>query len=300
MHACVQISSVPQGAAAVSSCSSLEHRIFSKELCYQVNSLPGWGCGWAIGRDRRGEGQDGGLPFAGDLRVGDEGQGDSHLRACSWLVGEGGEGHGLAEGGQHSHHALWVTVRLVLVLVVMVMVLVLVQVSVLVVVVQGLLVVVLVSVRVSVVLVVLVGDVAAVVMRLGVVGVNVVVSVPVVMGVVVRVRLAGFVVVRVVMIAALPVCVSHVVLLVALGVVVHVVVGVPLRGIVGGIVTVVHALGVGVRVAVVCLSSQQVEPLFILSSLRLIDLALNGDVFTTRMVGVATLAMPFVSKLALH
>ena len=71
---------------------------------------------------------------------------------------------------------------------------------------------------------------------LGVVGVNVVVSVPVVVGVVVRVRLAHFMVMRVVMVAVLPMYESHVVLLVALGVVVHVVVGVPLRGIVCGIV----------------------------------------------------------------
>lgn len=82
---------------------------------------------------------DDGFHLFRDLRVGLEGQGDSHLRASSRDIWEGRQGDGLANGRQHPHHALWVVMGFILMAVVMVMVVVLmlVQVRVFVVMVQS-------------------------------------------------------------------------------------------------------------------------------------------------------------------
>lgn len=73
----------------------------------------------------------------GDLGVRLEGQGDSNRRATDRDIRERRQCHGLAQGGQSPHCALWMVVRcgLMVVIVVVVVVLMLVQVSVLVIVV---------------------------------------------------------------------------------------------------------------------------------------------------------------------
>lgn len=248
-------------AAWLFSSGCIEHGVLGKELGHQAVGYLLADRGGALRGDGGGEGQDSGLPLPGDLGVLDERQGDSDLGTCGGLVGEGGQGHGLTQGGQHPHRALRVVVVVALmrVLVVMVVVLVLMQVSVLVVVVQGELMVVIVRVHVGAVLVVvvLVGHITAVVMRLGVVSVHMVMPMPVVMGVVVSVRgaMPVPVIMRVVVLSVLSMRVRLLMLLVAFGVIMHVVVVVP-------------GTSAGVGVAVVGLSSQQVVLLLPLSSLK--------------------------------
>merc|ERR1712131_502625 len=76
-----------------------------------------------------GEGHKDGLGCSGDIRIWDQGKCNS-IGATNWLVGEGGQSHGLVQGWKHSHTALRVMVGALVVLVVMVMVMVLVVVQV--------------------------------------------------------------------------------------------------------------------------------------------------------------------------
>merc|ERR1712131_439101 len=63
-----------------------------------------------------GEGHKDGLGCSGDIRIWDQGKCNS-IGATNWLVGEGGQSHGLVQGWKHSHTALRVMVGALVVLV---------------------------------------------------------------------------------------------------------------------------------------------------------------------------------------
>jgi len=250
----------------------LEHGVLREEFlrqsfsCYTCCALRRL-CGWER-LDKR-------LQHSRHLGIRLCGQSDSNFGTSDRNIWKGGQGHGLAQGRQGPHHALRVFMAAVVVIVVMMVVLMGVHVGVLVVVVQRVLVVMLVGMntRSMLVIVVLTSEISLMVVCRCVMFVQMLVAVPMAVGVMV-------------------VTVGHCV-------VSTVVMGMCAVGCVCVIVAVVVACPVGV--SVVGLVGLVMQFLLPLSSLWLKDLTLHADHTFTSGSGIeGSLAEALVSKLAGH